>query len=63
MNFLVLAVLIDSIVVTTVGINLKRTAKREAQNASEAFKKALQEVGPQVMITALQLMQEKETEK
>jgi hypothetical protein len=55
MNFLVLAVLIDSIVVTTVGLNLKRTAKREAKQASEAFRKALSEIGPQVMADAIKI--------
>jgi hypothetical protein len=56
MNFLVLAVLIDSIVVITVGTRLQRTAKREAKMATESFKTALQDVGPEVVAQAIAMV-------
>lgn len=61
MNLIALAVLIDSVVVTTVGFHLKRTAKREAENASIAFRKALEEAGPEIMAQAIaKIMEPKE---
>lgn len=62
MNFLVLAVLVDSVVVVTTGIRLKRAAKREAENAGAAFRKALEEVGPEIMAQAIAKMMEPKEE-
>lgn len=53
MPWIALAVLIDSVVVLTMGTKLQRTAKKEANRASEAFKQALAEVGPEVMAQAI----------
>lgn len=63
MNFLVLAVLIDSVVVLTMGTRLQRVAKREAAQASESFKQALAEVGPEVMAKAITIALEQQTTK
>ena len=55
MNFLVLAVLIDSIVVLTMGTKLQRTARKEAANASLAFEEALKAQGPEIIAAAIQI--------
>lgn len=63
MNWLVLAVLVDSAVVITVGTKLNRTARREGKNASEAFAKALEEKGPDVVAAALRTVFEPKEEQ
>lgn len=62
MDWIALAVLIDSIVVTTVGFKLKRTAEKQAKVATDSFKQALQEIGPQVMVEAIALMQKEQNQ-